>query len=241
MSGKSTTERLFEFYHSYTGRPTIMDRRARVTIFKSLRRVLRGWLPADRSTPILDIACGEGSLLRFLQEMGYRDLRGCDISPENVEICHRLGLTFVQQCDALCLAEMPDIGRYGAIFAMDMLEHLPKERAAGFLEQVRKLLLPGGFVIIQTLNMGSFLGWLHRYGDLSHEFGVSEKSAVDLLMLAGFSPAQIEMRPAWNATTLAGHLREAYLRLLHWVISAAEGAGRPRIPTMNLQIRASVP
>ncbi len=238
--GQTTTERLLERYHSYTRRPTIADPVVRACLFKSLRRSLGCWLPADRSSPILDIACGEGSLLCFLRESGYTNLAGFDLSPENVTICHDLGLGFVRQADALCLSGDPGLGRYATIFAMDMLEHLPKQRAASFLEGVRNLLLPGGRVIVQTLNMGSHLGWFHRYCDVTHEFGLSEPSALSLFAAAGFHPEKIELRPAWNATTLAGHLREAYLRLLHQMIWVAEGTHRPRIPTRDLLIRAEV-
>jgi len=240
-TSKSTTERLFESYNSYTGRPTIMDPRARATIFKSLGRVLDGWLPEDRATRILDVACGEGALLCLLRHMGYRNLAGCDISPENVAICRQLGLAFVERFDALRLAERSELGKFGAIFALDMLEHLPKERAAGFVEQLRNLLLPGGYVVIQAPNMANLLASLHRYCDLSHEFGLTEKTAVALMRIAGFSADRIEVRAAWNATTPAGYLREAYLWLLHQLVWISEGAGRPRIPTMNLQIRASLP
>ena len=241
VDAKSTTERLLESYNTLSQRPTVLDLRAKVTIFRALRRVLKGWLPADRSTPILDIACGEGNLLCLLRELGYANLNGCDISPENVAICHRLGLGFVQHFDALEISEMPGLNKCGTIFALDMLEHLPKQLAAGFLEQVRELLLPGGQVVIQAPNMGNLLACLHLHYDLSHEFGLTEKTAADLLVLAGFSRDRIEVRAAWNATTPAGYLREAYLGLLHRAVWITEGAGRPRIPTKNLLIRATVP
>jgi 2-polyprenyl-3-methyl-5-hydroxy-6-metoxy-1,4-benzoquinol methylase len=237
---QTTTERLLECYNSYTRRPTVNDARVRAMMFKSFRRVLGVWLPADRSAPILDIACGEGALLCFLRELGYTNLAGFDLSRENVGICHGLGLGFVERADALCLAEMPGSRRYATIFALDMLEHLPKQLAASFLVDVRNRLLPGGYAVIQTLNMGSYLGWFHRYCDVTHEFGLSEPSALSLFMAAGFSRDKIELRPAWNATTIAGHLREAYLRLVHWLIWAAEGSNRPRIPTRDLLIRATV-
>ena len=240
-SGEQTTnERLFELYNTYSRRPTVEDGRARATIFKSLTRVLSGWLPADRATPILDIACGEGALLALLRELGYTDLAGCDISHENVEICHRMGLNFVERFDALRLAEMPGIGRYGAIFAMDLVEHLPKPRIAGFVEQARKLLLPGGHLTIQAPNMGNLLACCHLYYDLSHEFGLTEKTAVDLFLIAGFPANQIELRPCWNATTLAGRLREFYLSALHRMIWLTEQHGRPTIPTANLLVRGGV-
>jgi 2-polyprenyl-3-methyl-5-hydroxy-6-metoxy-1,4-benzoquinol methylase len=237
---RSTNERLFEAYHTYSRRVTVQDPGARRMLFGSFRRLLKGWLPEDRSAPILDIACGEGSLLCYLRELGYTNLAGCDLSPENVAICHQLGLTFVRQFDALRIAGMPGIGTYGTIFAMDILEHLPKQGAAAFLEQVRGLLLPEGSLIIEAPNMGNLLASLHLHYDLSHEWGLTEKTALDLMLLAGFAPHEVEVRAAWNATTWAGYLREIYLSLLHRLVWLSEQSGRPTIPTQNLLVRATL-
>lgn len=238
---KSTCERLFERYNTFSGRPRITDNGVKKTVYASFQRALGPWLPEDRGARILDVACGEGALLSLLREQGYSDLAGCDISPENVALCSELGLDCVRQWDALRLAEMPGLERYHTVFAMDMLEHLPKQAAASFLEAVRGLLLPGGSVIIQTPNMGSLFGCYHRYHDLSHEFGLTERSAHNLLLLAGFAPGRIEIRPVWNATTARGRLREAHVWLLHQLVFAGEGASRPKVATKNLLIRASVP
>lgn len=237
MSGKSTTERLIEAYHTFSRRAAVDDPKARATIFRSLRRALSPWFPADHSAPILDIACGEGALLCLLRSMGYTRLAGFDLSLENVAICHRLGLEFVQEYDALRLASLPESARYGAVFALDLIEHLPKAAAANFLEQVREKLLPGGYVVLQTPNMGSLAGCFHHNNDLSHSFGLTEKTAVDLMLLAGFPRQGIEVRGSWGATTPAGYVREYYLRLLHHVVWVSEGAARPRIASRNLLIR----
>ena len=240
MEREDTVERLYARYNTYTRRPTVQDAQTRQVAFRALERTLGPWLPADRATPILDVGCGEGTLLAFLRERGYTNLAGFDLSPENVAICHALGLDFVELGDALCLAERYLPGSFAVIFVMDVLEHLPKQRAAGFLEQARRCLQPGGAVIIQTPNMGSVFGVYHRYNDLSHEFCLTEKTARDLLMIAGFRNEDIEIRPAWNATTPLGYAREFYLRLLNNFVFIAEGASRPRIPTKNLLIRAKV-
>jgi hypothetical protein len=49
----------------------------------------------------------------------------------------------------------------------------------------------GGRLVIQTPNMGSFLGWHMRYNDITHEFGVTEKGIVDLLLAAGFEKKKL--------------------------------------------------
>lgn len=238
-SDSTTTERLYSQYNTFNRRTTIEDPHIRKTSFRSIRRSLSGWLPADKKAPILDVACGEGTLLAFLKNEGHAELSGFDLSPENVEICQRLGLAFVKTADVLVLLSGKPDRSYAAIFAMDLVEHLPKDKAADFIESARARLLPGGTLILQTPNAGSLYGCHNRYYDLSHEFAVTEKSAVDLLMLGGFSAGEIEVRPHWNATTWLGRLREIYLSVLHRIIFLGEGARRPRIPTSNLLIRAT--
>ena len=125
------------------------------------------------------------------------------------------------------------------VFVLDFLEHLPKEMAADFLLQVRERLLDGGQLIIQTPNMGSLLASYYRHNDLTHQFGLTESTAVDLLMVSGFEGWEVDVSAAWNATTLFGLVREAWLRLLHNTVVLVEGSSRPRIPTKNLLIRAA--
>jgi 2-polyprenyl-3-methyl-5-hydroxy-6-metoxy-1,4-benzoquinol methylase len=236
---KSTSQRLFERYNTLSRRPLISDARMKRIVFKSLNRVIGPWLPGERSAMILDVGCGEGALLAFLRTRGFQNLHGFDISPENVTLCHQLGLEFVEQFDALRIGQWKGSDSYDAIYVMDLIEHLPKEVAAEFVEQTRRRLRPGGFLVLQSPNMGCVFGNYHRHYDLSHRFALTEKTAIDLLMIAGFPLSKIELRPCWNATTNLGYLRELYLRLLHRMIFLAEDSSRPRIPSKNLLIRAS--
>jgi 2-polyprenyl-3-methyl-5-hydroxy-6-metoxy-1,4-benzoquinol methylase len=236
---RETRDQIIERYHTYTRRPVLTDASIRKVLFKSYRRILGPWLPEDRCAHILDIGCGEGALLAFLQEQGYLNLSGFDLSPENVGCCHEVGLRFVRQFDALRLTEFSGPVSYDVIFCMDVLEHIPKPQVLQFLLNVNERLKSGGgYVIFQTPNMGNILGMYHRYSDLTHEFCLTEKSAVDLLLASGFQREQIAVRPSWNATTVFGYLREVYLQGIHWLVFITEGHGRPRIPTKNLLIRA---
>ena len=241
MAMLTTTDRLYHRYNTYAGRPSVSNREKRSVMFGSLQRVLGKVLPADRSSPILDVACGEGSLLSFLKENGYRNLYGFDLSPENVFLCHNLGLDFVRRFDALSVADYQPAVQFETIFVLDLLEHLPKQAAAGFLGALRLRLRPGGSLIVQTLNLGCLFGLVHRYNDLSHEFGVTETSARILMSVAGFDPECVTIAPVWSATFLAGRIREFGLHLTHRLVYLLEGSGRPRIPTKDLLIRAVVP
>ncbi len=233
----NTTERLIRYYNTYNRRETIKDERTRQYAFASLQRMIGPWLPQDRSSRILDIGCGEGTLLAFLREKNFTCLEGFDLSPENVALCHELGLGFVQQYDALQLNEYP-ADDLDLIFAFDILEHVPKQQAAEFLERIRERLVVGGALILQTPNGGSIYGPFIRYSDLSHEFCLTEKSIVDLLQLAGFDLQDVEVVPAWSAITPLGRLRELHLRVVHGLLFSGRDSMRPRIPTMNMLVRA---
>jgi 2-polyprenyl-3-methyl-5-hydroxy-6-metoxy-1,4-benzoquinol methylase len=235
---KSTRDSIVEKYHTLTRRDHGLDVQTRTVIFRAFVRTLGPWLPAAKNASILEIGCGEGHLLAFLKSLGYTNLSGFDLSPENVDFCLKRGLTFVCRHDALKLEEFSVPVQYEVIFCLDLLEHLPKERAVPFLRQVLHRLRENGYVVIQVPNMGSVVGLYHRYADLTHEYGLTERSAVTLLMAAGFREDRIAVRPAWNATTSLGYARELYLRAIHAAVWLAEGRMRPRIPTRNLLIRA---
>jgi len=232
----TTSDRLRANYHTLTGRPDHRDPVLRPTIHAAFARTLGPWLPADRQARILDAGCGEGALLDFLRARGFARLDGFDLSPENVALCRAQGLDFVREADALRLGEQA--GEYDLILSLDLLEHLPKDAAAGFLEGARRRLAPGGALVIQTPNMGYLLAAYHRYNDLTHQFGITEQSAKVLFRAAGFADGQVELRAAWNATTTLGRVRELWLRVIHGLVGLVEGSYRPRIPTKNLLIRA---
>jgi 2-polyprenyl-3-methyl-5-hydroxy-6-metoxy-1,4-benzoquinol methylase len=234
---KSTSEKLLEKYNTFSRRPTALDPAAQDLMFKSFDRTLGNWLPKNLDTAILDIGCGEGTLLFFLKEKGYRNLSGFDLSIENVNIAHQLSLGFVKQFNALDIVHFLPEKSFDVIFLMDLIEHIPKESAVDFLSNILTRLEPGGEMIIQTPNMGSIYGNYHRYNDLTHEFGLTEKSAMNLILACGININDINIHPAWNATTLLGYGREIYLRVIHWLCALGEGATRPKIPTKNLLIR----
>jgi len=233
---RDTRSRLIEKYHSLMRRPSLDDDKARKVMIEVLTKNIGRFIPPNKSARILDIACGEGIFLMALREKGYNSLSGFDLSDENVAICHKLGLDFVVKFDALELINFSPGHKYDVIFALDILEHLPKNRVVEFLGQVYQKLSPGGHVVIQTPNMGSLQGLFIRYNDLTHEFGLTEFSARSLMLASGWHTDDIQIYPTWNATTFTGYLREWYLRLLHRLIFLSEGAQRPRIPSKNLLI-----
>ena len=200
---------------------------------KAFDRTLGPLLPASSDARCVDVACGEGALLLYLRSKGFTNLAGIDLSPENVAMCRSAGLD-VTGADALALDELGFAGTADLVTAFDIVEHVRKEQAAGFLESLGRVLRPGGTIVLQTPNLGSVTGVFHRYNDLTHELGLTEKTVVDLAVAAGFDAESVTVLPAWSATTPLGHAREVYAKALHAAVSTVDGAQRPRIASRNL-------
>lgn len=230
----TTRDAMIERYHSLSRRGTWHSPGGRRSTLASLDRVLSPVLPASREARILDVGCGEGAVLGLLREKGYRRLAGFDLSEENVALCRAAGLGFVECHDALDINGFAPGERFDAVLLIDLIEHLPKAVALPVLTAATLRLKEGGRLIVQTPNMGSIFAAFHRHNDLTHEWGVTERSLTDLLHASGFAVDRIRVLPAWGATTVRGRLREWYLRALHRAVCAAEGRERPRIPTGNL-------
>src|SRR5664280_2644030 len=59
---------------------------------KAFRRDILPHLPDRRDVSVLDLACGQGQLVKELIRHGYTNTRGIEISPEQVELAHSAGV-----------------------------------------------------------------------------------------------------------------------------------------------------
>ena len=146
-----------------------------------------GWLPTDRSVPILDVGCGAGNFLFTLQRLDYTDLTGVDFSPEQVTLAR-------QWCpDARIIeGDVFDVlknnqGNFSLISGLDIIEHFRKDEVLPFLELVHAALRPGGRLILQTPNAASPWMGSVAYSDFTHEWFYSPRGLDRILSLAGFS------------------------------------------------------
>jgi len=149
---------------------------------------LRDWLPVDKEATILDIACGGGKLLHFLQERGYQCLKGVDISPEQVRLARQVILD-VEESDAIEFLARHQYS-FDVILGLDIIEHFRKDEVLGFLDGCRGALKPGGRLILQTPNADSPWGGVIRYGDFTHEVCFNSNSLARVMDLCGFQDVE---------------------------------------------------
>lgn len=148
------------------------------------------FMPADKSAQILDIGCGAGHFLYFLNKKGYIDIQGIDISAQQIDFCRKKISEKVTQADAFdFLADKKEI--YDVISSHDVLEHIPKEKVIPFLRLVYAGLKPGGVFFAKTPNMGNLFSLRLRYADFTHQVGFTEKSLRQVFWIAGFRDIRI--------------------------------------------------
>lgn len=176
---------------------------------------IRGWLPVDRSFPVLDLGCGPGYLLKMLESQGFADITGVDLSAEQLALAQdHCKHAVILQADMLqVLAEQP--AHYELITAFSVLEHLDKNELFTFLELVLAALRPGGRFIIQTINAENPWGLALLYGDLTHETAFTPGSLAVALRAVGFVDYQARGCPPHVHSVLS------LLRKLLWPLFSA--------------------
>jgi 2-polyprenyl-3-methyl-5-hydroxy-6-metoxy-1,4-benzoquinol methylase len=139
-----------------------------------------------RDAPILELGCGQGDMLSFLRQAGFSDVRGIDLSAEQVAIARRRGLD-AEVADVFeFLADESARERYRVIVAVDILEHFSKDELMRLVPAIRDALEPGGWLLAQTPNGEGLFPSQVIYGDLTHLTIFTPGSLRQLLRLFGF-------------------------------------------------------
>jgi SAM-dependent methyltransferase len=154
----------------------------------TFRRRLLPLLPRAKGARILDLGCGYGEFLYFLQQQGYTRACGIDLDLAQIEAGAGLGVRNLYRANAW--EYLPAAGPFDLISALDVLEHIPRDRVLDFLERVRQALLPGGRFICQVPNLAAFHTPLF-FMDFTHEAAFTAPSLKQALELAHFADVQI--------------------------------------------------
>lgn len=167
--------------HLY-GETTIEDIKGNFPVWESY---FGRFLPEDRKASIIDIGCGNGGFVYWLQERGYENARGVDISPEQLKIAEKLGIKKISLAD---MGEFLDDEKNtcDVIFARDVIEHNTKEEILGILQNVNKALKDEGLFIVLSPNGESPFNGRLRFGDFTHEMVFTRSSLKQILKAVGF-------------------------------------------------------
>ena len=187
----------------------------------------------SKDSKIIELGCGRGLFLNFLKKNGYLNAVGVDISEEQIEIARKndLNVKLGGVIDYLKSSEE----KFDVIFAIDLIEHFPKDELILLVEGVYKALNKGGTFIFHTPNGLGFNANRMIYGDLTHLTIFTPDSALQLLKLVGFDAIKFyETEP--YAKNVNGTLRLILWKFIKFwlnMIRIIETGGTEKILTQN--------
>jgi|ERR1051325_774295 SAM-dependent methyltransferase len=152
-------------------------------------RIVRPWLPTGAGSPIAELACGHGSFLFWLKEQGFTQVTGVDSSAAQIEFARQIipGVTRADLND--WLARQPDVSQQ-TIVGIDLIEHISKDDLMVLLQGARRVLRPGGRLILRYPNGDSPLVGMNLFNDITHVWTYTPNCLDTLARMHGFSHAE---------------------------------------------------
>jgi len=183
---ESLTDRLYvEFEETFRG--------SRAEIRRRLEAHIDGIAAAmERSGGrfVLDLGCGRGEWLELLKSRGIT-AQGIDASPAMVATCQSLGLVATEGDALNHLRRQPD-ACCAAVTAFHLFEHLPFPILLGMIEEMVRVVLPGGVVLIETPNPENLIvGACTFYTDPGHRRPLVPETMRFLLERAGLVNVEV--------------------------------------------------
>lgn len=151
-------------------------------------------LPANREAAIADLGCGKGEWLAWMAAQGFSKLTGVDLSPADLAIARQNDPShnWIEH-NVITFLESQE-NAFDLLHAKDIIEHFTKDEFIRFLNAAKKALKPGGELWLLTFNAQSPLASAIRYGDFTHEIGLTPASMAQCLRACGFGHISVQGR-----------------------------------------------
>jgi len=163
--------------------------RSRVSVHLPVVRAAGAGTP-DR--PILDLGCGRGEWLEVLAAEGLT-ARGVDANVATVAETRSRGLEVVEADALTYLRSLPEQS-CGAVTGFHVIEHLPFATVIGLVDEIVRVLQPGGVTILETPNPTNLVvGASSFYIDPTHGRPLHPETMRFLVAARGLE--RVEIRP----------------------------------------------
>ncbi len=207
--------------------------------FSVWQKIYGKFLPQDKNIKILDAGCGNGGFVLWLQNIGYKNVFGVDISEEQIEMAKKIEAKNIIQGDVLNYLENKE-NYFDIIFARDLIEHLNKDEILRFLEIIHKSLKKGGSFIIQAPNAEGPFGSRYRYADFTHEIAFTKSSLSQIFRATNFSKINFypTRPPVYNIKSFVRHALWRIIELKYKFLFLVETGSPSGIFTQNIIAKA---
>ena len=194
-------------------------------------------LPVDSTTRVLDVGCGLGHFLLYVQARGAKRVLGVDVGSRQVELCRAIGFE-AETIESIPSALKAHNATFDLIHFSHVIEHIHPSDLPDVLSAIRTALAPGGRFVIRTPNMSHWLAAHMRYLDLTHVTGFTAWSLRQALWSSGFRSVEIlpgKPRLHWRPKRLAWLIAQKALHsILRFGTYIELGTDRPTILTAEL-------
>ncbi|HWF44504.1 MAG TPA: class I SAM-dependent methyltransferase [Candidatus Kapabacteria bacterium] len=186
-----------------------------------------------KSAAILEFGCGHGRMLNYLHQKGFRNVKGIDISDEQIALADAQGLD-AEIADVFTFLEAESTP-LDCIIAIDFVEHFSKEELYRLFTLAHDRLTKNGLFLVQTVNGEGLFPRQIIYGDLTHSTILTPGSMQQLLQATGFSDTRFaECSPIVRG--IKGMVRASFWKLIKTganVIRMIESGKRQSVWTEN--------
>ncbi len=142
-----------------------------------------------KTSKVLEIGCSGGPLLQILNEKGYINSIGIDISENAIKVCNKRGVFNSKVMDATNLTFKNE--SFDIVIASDILEHIENDTLA--LSEWCRVLKPGGKLVIYV---PAYMKLWSHHDEINHHFRRYQRS--DLKTLLSKNNFLIKKISYWN-------------------------------------------
>lgn len=180
--------------------------------FRGSREEIRGRLefyldrvkPGLQDRPVLDIGCGRGEWIELLRDHGIAAY-GIDMNSMFVADARESGLD-VRQSEALAHLRSLNDACLAGITGFHIIEHLEVDHLIRILDEANRVLVPGGFLLVETPNPENLIvGASSFWNDPTHRAPLPPSVTRFMIEQRGFlNPEVIYLHPAEEKLRLEG-------------------------------------
>lgn len=214
-----------ELYKAHRERHQVVLKRKHLAQYDHEFAALTG---ADPSQAVLEIGCGTGLFLRYLEARGYGGIVGVDMDENLSGALADLTRAEIYLDDIAAVLDGPLKGRtFERIVLLDVAEHLRLDVLVALLARLRGHVRPGGRMLLRVPNVESPWGLKMFFGSFDHVTPLTPGRMGELGVMSGWTCTGVfPQHPGrWDR-----RLKE---RLLNGVLGALLSY-RPDIWTANL-------
>ena len=151
-------------------------------------RIVAPWLPADKQSRVVELACGHGSFLWWLRERGYPNVEGIDSSIEQIRLAKEVAL--VHHADVIDWLLSQQSSSCRVLVAIDLIEHMAKDACMNLLQNAHRVLEPNGVLILRYPNGDSPIVGRNLFGDITHVWTYTPGCLRSLASMHGFKKVE---------------------------------------------------